>query len=331
MEYMSTNENDMTKTYHLYAAPLQGFTEATWRTLHHQLFGGVDAYYTPFVRLEKGEFRNKDLRDIAPENNAALSVVPQMIAATPDELERLIALLAANGYAEADLNLGCPFPLQARLHRGSGILPYPGEVADLCRVLKAHPEMSFSLKMRLGWESPDEWEHILPLFDDVPLTRLVLHPRVGRQQYKGEVDGEAFARFAAACRHPLVYNGDLMTVEDVRRTLEAFPALDGVMLGRGLLARPCLAEEVRTGRVWSREELYARVAEWHSRLWQQAGRTLQGDAQLLSKVKPYWEYLLPDLEKKYRKAILKATRTDKYLEAVRQAIGGPGGNPPFAP
>jgi hypothetical protein len=73
------------------------------------------------------------------------------------------------------------------------------------------------------------------------------------------------------------------------------------------------------------------VAEWHSRLWQQAGRTLQGDAQLLSKVKPYWEYLLPDLEKKYRKAILKATRTDKYLEAVRQAIGGPGGNPPFAP
>lgn len=38
----------------LYAAPLQGFTEAPWRNLHQEVFGGIDAYYTPFVRMEKG-------------------------------------------------------------------------------------------------------------------------------------------------------------------------------------------------------------------------------------------------------------------------------------
>lgn len=53
----------------LYASPLQGFTEAPWRNIHHELFGGIDAYYTPFVRVEKGEFRNKDIRDIEKENN----------------------------------------------------------------------------------------------------------------------------------------------------------------------------------------------------------------------------------------------------------------------
>lgn len=77
----------------LYAAPLQGFTEAPWRNFHEEVFGGIDAYYTPFVRIERGGFRNRDVRDIAPENNTVSHVVPQLIASTPVELERLAALL----------------------------------------------------------------------------------------------------------------------------------------------------------------------------------------------------------------------------------------------
>jgi tRNA-dihydrouridine synthase len=70
----------------LYAAPLQGFTEAPWRNLHQEVFGGIDAYYTPFVRMEKGEFRNKDVREIASENNTVSRLIPQLIASTPAEL-----------------------------------------------------------------------------------------------------------------------------------------------------------------------------------------------------------------------------------------------------
>lgn len=51
----------------IYAAPLQGFTETAWRNAHEQSFGGIDAYYTPFIRLEKGTIRNKDKRDVSPE------------------------------------------------------------------------------------------------------------------------------------------------------------------------------------------------------------------------------------------------------------------------
>ena len=70
----------------LYASPLQGFTEAPWRNIHHELFGGIDAYYTPFVRVEKGEFRNKDIRDIEKDNNKVTCLIPQLIASTPAEL-----------------------------------------------------------------------------------------------------------------------------------------------------------------------------------------------------------------------------------------------------
>ena len=147
----------------LYAAPLQGFTEAPWRNLHQEVFGGIDAYYTPFVRMEKGEFRNKDVREIASGNNTVSRLIPQLIASTPAELERLAGLFIEKGYKEADINMGCPFPLMTGKHKGSGILPYPAEVEALLKELVHYPELGFSVKMRLGWECADEWRPLLPL------------------------------------------------------------------------------------------------------------------------------------------------------------------------
>ncbi|MDE6799786.1 MAG: tRNA-dihydrouridine synthase family protein [Phocaeicola sp.] len=300
----------------LYAAPLQGFTEAPWRNLHQELFGGIDAYYTPFVRIEKGAFRNKDVRDIAPENNTVSRLVPQLIAASPAELERLATLFTECGYREVDINLGCPFPLMAGKHKGSGILPYPSEVEALLKELPHYPELSFSVKMRLGWECADEWRALLPLLNAAPLRQITLHPRVGKQQYKGMVDRASFAAFYAECTHPLVYNGDVLTVDDIRRVEAAFPRLEGIMLGRGLLANPALAEKYVSGNALSTEALYERVKALHARLFQHYETCLQGDAQLLSKLKPYWEYLLPEADRKIRKEIKKATTVGKYLAAV---------------
>ncbi len=177
--------------------------------------------------------------------------------------------------------------------------------------------MKFSVKMRLGLEDADEWHALLPMLNEAPLERITLHPRIGKQQYKGKPDLEAFAAFYEACTHPLVYNGDVLTVEDAHRLMKDFPRLEGIMLGRGLLVRPSLAMEIKEGSPWTDEELYNKVLQLHDRLLQHYEGCLQGEAQLLSKLKPYWEYLLPDMDKKIRKAIKKAVRMDKYLAAVR--------------
>lgn len=132
------------------------------------------------------------------------------------------------------------------------------------------------------------------------------------------MDLAAFTAFYEECAHPLVYNGDLLTVEDIRKVDEEFPRLEGVMLGRGLLANPALAWEYANGTVFSPDELYEKVKALHARLLQYYEAHLQGEAQLLSKMKPYWEYLLPDADRKIKKAIKKATTMDKYLTAVNQ-------------
>lgn len=307
--------------YKIHFAPLQGYTDAVYREAHCRVFGGVENYYTPFVRLEKDGFRNKELRDVAPENNREVPVVPQLITASPDELRRITLFLKEKGYGRVDINMGCPFPMQARLHRGAGILSYASEATALLDTIHEFPEISFSVKLRLGWEKADESLSLLAILNDLPLTHITLHPRVGIQQYKGSVDMDAFSCFYDKCSHPLFYNGDLNTVEDIRSITERYPELKGVMLGRGLLAHPWQATEYTTGQILTDAEKRAKLSEFHQLLSELYSLRLEGgDHQILAKLKTLWDYLLPDAEKRLRKKVIKSSNLTAYHSAVKELL-----------
>lgn len=308
--------------YPIHFAPLQGYTDAVYRQAHARFFGGVEYYYTPFARVEHGEVRPKDLRDIEPENNRCLKLIPQFIAPNPEKLIQIMDAFLAKGYQQVDINLGCPFPMLAKRHNGAGILPYPEEVKTLLSTaIETYPTVRFSVKMRLGWERNEEALALLPFLNELPLSHLILHPRIGKQQYKGEVDLEAFETFYTACRHPLFYNGDVLTVEDINRIIERFPKLAGIMIGRGLLANPALALEFQQGKTLSKAEMAERIESLHQDVFSHYGNRLQGgDLQLLGKMKGFWEYLLPYADRKAKKAIHKANRLDTYQTAVQTLI-----------
>lgn len=304
----------------IYSAPLQGFTEAVWRNVHSEVFGGIDGYYTPFLRYEHGEIRSKDIRDVERKNNTAKNLVPQVIAATPDEMHPLLELVANEGYTRVDINMGCSFPLQMRKRHGAGLLPHPDLVAALMAEVTKYPEVSFSVKMRLGCNSKEEWKELMPILNDAPLRHITMHPRLGVEQYKKPVDVDAFGEFYAACKHPVIYNGDLNTLADIHRIEQQFPELKGVMLGRGLLASPALGIEYRDGRGLDEREQCHLVQRMHDAISRELILRLQGNTQFLSKMKPYWEYLLPNMPKRLRKPILKATTIEKYQAAVAVAL-----------
>ncbi|MEG1658972.1 MAG: tRNA-dihydrouridine synthase family protein [Bacteroides sp.] len=301
----------------IHFAPLQGYTEAPYRDAHAAIFGGIDTYYTPFVRLERGEFRRKDARDVAPESNHVPRLVPQLLAPTLEKAETILALFQSKGYTQASINLGCPYPTLAKRHNGAGILPYPQEVEALLQLVTRHPDIRFSVKMRLGWGNAKECLALAPLLNGLPLEHVTLHPRLGQQQYKGEADLDAFAAFAAVCEKPLIYNGDLLTIEDIKRTEARFPALAGMMVGRGLLANPALAMEYAAGEALPPQEWRKKVAALHAAVYLRYEEQLQGgDEQLLHKVKPFWDYLEPALDRKVWKTIHKSGSLNNYLAAV---------------
>ena len=304
----------------IYSAPLQGFTESVWRNVHNEVFAGIDGYYTPFLRYEHGEIRSKDIRDVERKNNSVENLVPQIIAATPEEMRPLLDLVRNEGYKRVDINMGCSFPLQARKKHGAGILPHPEMVFALLDEVKRNDDLVFSIKMRLGWNEKSEWKALVSAMNDTPLSHVTMHPRLGIEQYKKPVDIEAFREFYDACRHPIVYNGDLLTLDDILRVEKEFPALEGIMLGRGLLANPALGFEYSAGKKMENRELASLVRKMHDKMHDVMAQRLQGNTQYLSKLKPYWEYLLPDMLKRDKKAILKATTIEKYMNAVSEGL-----------
>ncbi len=167
----------------IHFAPLQGHTDDVYRRTHHALIGGVECYYTPFVRVEAGGIRSKDLRDIAPKNNLGVPVVPQRIFGNRKELEYLTGEIEALGYRSIDLNMGCPFPLQARHGRGSGLLARVDVLRDVADFIASRPDITFSVKMRLGWDNDAEWLPVIDILNDLSLAHITLHPRTGVQQY----------------------------------------------------------------------------------------------------------------------------------------------------
>lgn len=301
----------------LFFAPLQGYTDHIYRSIHNEVAGGIDEYFSPFVRCDGGTIRNKDLRDIAPENNSGISFVPQVIAAGADELVPLLDAVGQAGYRRVDLNLGCPFPLQTARGRGAAALANPNKVGQMMQLLQQHSSLKASVKMRLGFTSTDEGLKTIVILNNFDLQYITIHPRLGVQQYKGEPDLEAFARLKEASHHPIVYNGDITSPDDIDRIASLFPDLYGIMIGRGLLARPTLAKEWREGRECSEGERLATSVEMHRRLYEYACRTLQGDQQVLARMQAFWEYQKPLVDKKVYKRLMKTTSLRNYEEAVR--------------
>lgn len=297
------------------AAPLQGITDAAWREAHAEIYGGIDVYFTPFVRIEHGEIRRRDLREAAPGADGAARAVPQIIFRDIDEFDRLTDTLAGMGHSRIDLNLGCPFPPQVRRGRGSGTLERTELLEEVAMRTQQLTAVDFSVKMRLGIQQPDGWRYALTALSAMRLSHVAIHPRTARQQYGGALHTDAFAEAAEAIPHTIIFNGDISDVDGIAARA-AMPGVAGVMLGRGLAARPSLAAEWREGREWTRTRRIASLLEMHRRVFERRRELSCGDAPVLASMRQFWEYLASEIGSKAAKAIRKASSMTKYKAAL---------------
>lgn len=304
-----------------YAAPLQGYTEAPLRHFHAAVYGrDVDSYFSPFLRVEKGVVRARDLRDITSPLCSNHHVVPQIIFRDADEFKILVSAVKAAGYTAVDLNLGCPFPPQVRKGRGAGFLRRIDDMRSVADMIGDDDAMTYSVKMRLGVDSPDEWLDIIRMLNVMRLDHVTVHPRVAAQQYRGDLYHESFVRFLGMVEHPVVFNGDIVSLCDIEKVRARYPELSGIMIGRGLLGRPSLIAEWVTGEEWSRERRLSHLRRLHDGVFGYYVATLSGESQILSKVKPFWEYLEQEIGHRAAKMIYKSSSVSAYRAAVNQAL-----------
>jgi tRNA-dihydrouridine synthase B len=281
---------DATSQAPLILAPLRGVTDAIFRTTFAECFVGVSHAVAPFVTSVRGSrVKANLLKDLLPERNPRMAVVPQILSKDPEEFIVMAKALSDLGYAEVNWNLGCPYPMVAKKGRGSGMLPHPERIDRFLNTVLAAIPARLSIKTRLGRFSAGEIDALLPQFNRYPLSEVIIHPRTGVQMYTGGVDLARFGDCFALCRSPVVYNGDIDSAETFGSLSSRFPGVAGWMVGRGLIANPFLAEEI-TGAVLTAQARIERFQRFHDLLFERYGAVLFGPSHLVQRMKGLWQY-----------------------------------------
>ena len=313
---------------HIYFAPLEGITTYPYRNLHHKYFGGVEKYFTPFLAPGPGQGMSvKEMRDVLPENNAGIPVVPQILTNRAGDFLLASKKLSEMGYREINLNLGCPSGTVTAKKKGSGFLLYPDDLDRFFDEVFSdaavrNGEFLVSVKTRIGKNEVEEWPELMQVYNRYPIHELTVHPRIQKEFYKGTPHLDVFADILKESRNPVVYNGDLFTVEKVKEFREKFPTAGTVMIGRGLIRNPALAEMILQEETEPEANILPRIREFHDALFEHYRETMSGDRNLLFRMKDLWSYMLaevPDSEKLAKK-IRKSQHVPEYLAAVEEVF-----------
>ena len=300
----------------LYFAPLEGIGGYIYRNAQADYFEKADKYYSPFLAPNQNRsISPKEYKDIAPEHNEDITLVPQIMANNAEIFLKAAQELEQLGYKEINLNLGCPSRTVVTKYRGAGFLAKPDALEQFLEEVYSKLNIRLSLKTRLGMEDEEEFEHLLDIYNKFPVSELIIHPRVQTDYYKNTPRMESFLNALEKSKNPVVYNGDIFNKEKYQQVMKQMD-VSGVMLGRGVLANPALFGEIRGTEKLSKERLW----EFHERLLADYTQEMSGERNVLFKMKELWFYLAGSFTntEKYEKKIRKAQHLSDYRLVVKQ-------------
>lgn len=300
----------------IYFAPLEGITGYVFRNAYAKYYGGVDKYFTPFITPHTKKLMNsREKRDILPENNAGLYVVPQVLTNKAEELIDVCARLKEYGYEEVNLNLGCPSRTVTSKGKGSGFLESPKELEEFFDRFFKVSDTKLSIKTRIGVSEVEEAEKLFRIFERFPFEEVIIHARLQQEFYQGTPHYDIFEDYCSRSRHSLCYNGDICTRKDLETLNQRWDKCDKFMLGRGLLFQPdALLVEPK--------ERMKRFQAFHDELVSGYDVYMCGDRNVLFKMKELWGYWSVQFkgQEKLLKQIKKANTLAEYRPLVNAII-----------
>ena len=298
-----------------YLAPMEGITGFIYRNAYEKYFGKIDKYFTPFiVPTNSKSFKTRELRDVLPENNKVNNIIPQILTNDAEGFVFTARKLQQLGYNEINLNLGCPAGTVVSKGRGSGFLAEREKLDSFLEEIYKIDDMKISIKTRIGKESPEEFYELIKIYNKYPLEELIIHPRTRKDFYGNTPNLEVFKDAIALSKSPVCYNGDIFTKVDNEKIIKAFPEIDKVMIGRGILANPGLMNEINGGNVMEKKIL----KEFHDEVFNNYRELMNEDRNAMYRMKELWGYMIYMFSnnKKYAKSIKKAQTANDYRIAV---------------
>lgn len=298
-----------------YLAPMEGITGFIYRNAYKKTFKNIDKYFTPFVVPNRSKsFKTKELRDLLPENNEGIYIVPQILTNDAGGFIRTARKLQQLGYNEVNLNLGCPSGTVVSKGRGSGFLAFREELDKFLEEIFTIEDMKLSIKTRIGKDNPEEFYELIKIYNKYPMEELIIHPRTQKDGYKNVPDMKVFKDAIEMSTNYLCYNGDIFTSEKFEKLQGEIPAINTFMVGRGLLANPGLISEIKNHALIEKSLIRA----FHDEIMDQYMKLFNDETITLFRMKELWNYMIYIFSdsKKYLKRIKKSQKLKDYKDAV---------------
>ena len=224
-------------------APMQDVTTLQFMRVIDR-YGGPEIYWTEYFRVHGDSRPEKWILDSITKNPTGKPVVAQMIGNDIPALVRNAKLLQQFPVAAIDLNLGCPAPIVYRKCAGGGLLREPARIDAILGALRDAVTIPFTVKTRIGFESPAEFDSLLPIFSKHNIDLLTVHARTVKQMYRPGVRYDLIAQAARDLKCPVLANGNVFSAAQAQALL-AETGVCGLMIGRGAIRNPWLFEQVR--------------------------------------------------------------------------------------
>ncbi len=290
-----------------YFAPMEGITDSIYRRIHHKYFSGVDRYYMPFLSPTiHRQLTHKEDRELPFAEKENFVAVPQILTKVAEDFLWAAQVCADRGYAEVNLNVGCPSGTVVSKGKGSGMLRDVDALDAFLEEVFSKSPLPISVKTRLGLENKKEFPAILEVYNRYPIKELTIHPRVRKQFYSGAVDMEVFRYAAENSTNQLCYNGNLNNLQQIQAFSADFPQINSVMIGRGLIGDPGMLTPGGT----TRESLQAFTEE----LTETYVEVFGGARNAMFRMKENWSFLRHRFEDSDRlwKDLRKTTDIGEY-------------------
>lgn len=298
-----------------YLAPMEGVTGYIYRNTYEEFFHNIDKYFTPFIVSNKSRsLKTKELRDVLPENNEGVNIVPQILSNDSESFIITTRRLQKLGYNEVNLNLGCPAGTVVSKYRGSGFLAKREELDRFLDEIYKIDDIKISIKTRIGKDSPEEFYELIKIYNKYPLEELIIHPRTQKDFYGNKPNLEVFKDGISLSVNPVCYNGDIFTKDNYEKFIKEFPNINTIMLGRGILANPGLIDEIKNNTFIDKNVL----KDFHDKVFSRYIEVYNEEKNAMFRMKELWSYMIYMFSnnKKYAKDIRKAQRVADYNLAV---------------
>jgi tRNA-dihydrouridine synthase len=301
-------------------APMQDVTTLEFMRVISR-HGGPDIYWTEYFRVHAVSHLEKWILDSITKNPTGKPVVAQMIGNDVPSLVRAAKELQNYPVAAIDLNLGCPAPIVYRKCAGGGLLREPQKIDAILGALRDAVEIPFTVKTRIGFESPDEFDALLKIFGKHAIDLLTVHARTVKQMYRPGVRYDLIARAAHEMKCPVLANGNVFSAAQAKNLL-AETGAGGLMIGRGAIRNPWLFEQIRAERRGEEIKLPVGrdVLNYIRELWENEISPGVKESAQVQRMKKFMNFIGEGVDEKFLFEIRRVATTEDFFRACENYL-----------